>query len=76
MGSARLLDAHDPSSWPLPVKLVGVGNRIVRIGAGHRALVRWAWTIAALPVASIFWAVGLTWLRVLRSRSRDRARQP
>jgi len=27
---------------------------------------------AALPVASIFWGVGLTWLRVLRSRDSAR----
>ncbi len=70
MGSGRLLDAHDPSSWPLPVKLVGVGNRIIRIGAGRGPLIRWTWTIAALPVASVFWAVGQTWWRVSRSRDR------
>ena len=74
MGPDRLLDAHNPSSWPLPVKLVGVGNRIMRLNAGRGPIVRWTWTVVALPVASVFWAVGQTWYRLLRRRDRARAR--
>jgi len=68
MDRERRLDAHDPSSWPLPAKLVGIGNRIVRLGAGRGPLLRGAWVIAALPVTSIFWAVGQTWWRLRRRR--------
>jgi hypothetical protein len=74
MGSGLLLDAHDPSSWPRAVKLAGVGNRIIRLGAGRPPPIRTAWAIVALPVASVFWVVGGTWLRVPRARARARQR--
>jgi hypothetical protein len=74
MGTGRLLDANDPSSWPLPVRLVGVGNRIMRLSAGRGPVIRWTWTVLALPVASVFWAVGMTWGRLVRRRDRARAR--
>lgn len=74
MGSERLLNPHDPSSWPLPLKLVGLGNRIMRLNARRNPAIRFAWTVCALPVASVFWAVGQTWYRAVRRSDRARAR--
>jgi hypothetical protein len=71
--SARLLNAHDPSSWPLPVKLVGIGNRIWRLNARRGPVVGVAWRVCVLPVAGVFWAIGLTWCRALCRRDRAHA---
>jgi hypothetical protein len=60
--SARLLDAHDPSSWPLPVKLVGVGTRIWRLNASRGPVIGVAWRVCVVPVAGVL-AIGLTWNR-------------
>jgi hypothetical protein len=70
---ARLLNAHDPSSWPLPVKLVGVGNRIWRLNASRGPVIGVAWRVCVLPVAGVLWAIGLTWNRALRRRDRAHA---
>ena len=69
----RLLNAHDPSSWPLPVKLVGVGNRIWRLNASRSSVIRVAWRLCALPMAGVFWAIGLTWNRCSLRRDSRRA---
>jgi hypothetical protein len=73
--SARLLNAHDPSSWPLPVKLVGIGNRVWRLGDSRGPAVGVAWRVCVLPVAGVFWAIGLTRNRALLRRNRGQASQ-
>ena len=62
--SSRMLDAHDPSSWPTPVKLAGVGNRIGAIGQRSKTpAVRYAWRLLTLPLATALWAAGTVWYR-------------
>jgi hypothetical protein len=70
---ARLLNAHDPSSWPLPVKLLGVGNRIWRLKANRGPVIRVGWRVCALPVVGVIWAIGLTWKRCSLRRDNCRA---
>jgi hypothetical protein len=61
---SRLLDAHDRSSWPASVKLIGVGNRIWRFGDRSGSEVgRYAWKVSVLPIVTVVWAVGFAWNR-------------
>lgn len=64
MVPSRMLDAHDAASWPTPVKLARVGNRIGAIGQRSKTpAVRYACRLLTLPLAAAVWGTGTAWYR-------------